>query len=196
MTAPDRQVTTPDPGPRRRARPRWRIRRTMSSTRTSPSCGGRPALERNGGGRAAPIPATTAIRTNPAWKPDSPHGHEGSRHRSHASGAAHLTHGLDQTGGDAGGRLGHAGQHADLYRRGAQADRDPGQEERRQQIRHVVGVRRHPRQPQHSDASSVRPVTSSLRTPTLATSRPPVRPDATKAVTEVASHDTPVFVGE
>ena len=45
-------------------------------------------------------------------------------------------------------------------------------------------------------ASSDRPVTSSLRTPTIATSRAPATAAPTKAVTDVASQATPVFVGE
>ena len=46
------------------------------------------------------------------------------------------------------------------------------------------------------NASSRSPVTSSRRTPTALTSLAPVTADARNAVTDVASHDTPVFVGE
>ena len=79
----------------------------------------------------------------------------------------------------------------------AQSDRQPGEQERREQIGEVAGVGRYPGEPEHADRQKRQPGDEQLPNPDdgdePGAGRPPT---PTKAVTDVASQATPVLVGE
>ena len=111
----------------------------------------RPALERDGRGERSE-PATTAIRTNPAWNPASP-ARDTSAVDTAATPAAPPTSRIVSTRPEAMPDDDSATpDSAPICTDGAHRPiATPADEERRQQVGHVVGVGRHARQPQHPE---------------------------------------------
>ena len=108
------------------------------------------------------------ITTNAARKPSRP-ARETSTVDTAATPAAPPISRIVSTSPDAESRcrLGDSRQRPDLHRWRAQSDRQPGEQEGREQIGDVVGVGSAPGSARASPiASSDKPVTSSLRTPT------------------------------
>ena len=131
------------------------------------------------------------------WKPaEAGPGDQHRRDHGHPGGPADLAHRLHEAGRQTGLGRGDAGQGTDLEGGPTEAEADPDEQERRQQVDRRSSPSAGTRVSHSVPAVTAdRPVISSHRTCTRAASRAPTMA-AANTVIVVVSQARPVFVGE